>query len=133
MDERSKSRARFDPAVFLETSAKGRVICTHRKKQIIFAQGDAADGVFYIKKGKVKVTVVSAHGKEAVVALLGIDEFLGENAGLVIAELELQAEDTQFARPPWLGVEVTHDERYYNFRLAEKPFRHWPENLQAAR
>src|ERR1700692_4059528 len=62
-----------------------------------------------------------------------IDEFLGEHAGLVIAELELQAEDTQFARPPWLGVEVTHDERYYNFRLAEKPFRHWPENLQAAR
>jgi adenylate cyclase len=38
-----------------------------------------------------------------------------------------------FARPPWLGVEVTHDERYYNFRLSEKPFRHWPENLQAAR
>jgi len=62
-----------------------------------------------------------------------IDEFLGENAGLVIAELELESEDTVFARPPWLGVEVTHDERYYNFRLSEKPFRHWPENLQAAR
>jgi adenylate cyclase len=38
-----------------------------------------------------------------------------------------------FARPPWLGVEVTHDERYYNFRLAQRPYRHWPENLQAAR
>jgi adenylate cyclase len=62
-----------------------------------------------------------------------IDEFLGANAGLVIAELELQAEDAQFARPPWLGVEVTYDERYYNFRLSEKPYRHWPENLQAAR
>ena len=62
-----------------------------------------------------------------------IDEFLGENAGLVVAELELAAEDTVFARPPWLGVEVTHDERYYNFRLAQRPFRHWPENLQAAR
>jgi len=62
-----------------------------------------------------------------------IDEFLGENAGLVIAELELESEDAVFARPPWLGVEVTHDERYYNFRLSEKPFRHWPENLQAAR
>ena len=61
-----------------------------------------------------------------------IDEFLGENAGLVIAELELEAEDAAFARPPWLGVEVTHDERYYNFRLSEKPFRHWPENLRAA-
>jgi adenylate cyclase len=62
-----------------------------------------------------------------------IDEFLGENAGLVIAELELSAEDAAFARPPWLGVEVTHDERYYNFRLSQKPFRHWPENLQAVR
>jgi adenylate cyclase len=60
-----------------------------------------------------------------------IDEFLGENAGLLIAELELEAEDAAFARPPWLGVEVTHDERYYNFRLSEKPFRHWPENLRA--
>ena len=62
-----------------------------------------------------------------------IDEFLGANAGLVIAELELESEDALFARPPWLGVEVTHDERYYNFRLSEKPYRHWPENLQAAR
>jgi adenylate cyclase len=62
-----------------------------------------------------------------------IDEFLGENAGLVIAELELESEDARFARPPWLGAEVTHDERYYNFRLSERPYRHWPENLQAAR
>ena len=69
---------RFDPAVFLETAAKGRVISTHPKKHIIFAQGDAADAVFYIKKGKVKVTVVSTQGKEAVVAILGIDEFVGE-------------------------------------------------------
>ena len=62
-----------------------------------------------------------------------IDEFLGENAGLTIAELELAAEDAVFAMPPWLGAEVTHDERYYNFRLSQKPYRHWPENLQAAR
>jgi adenylate cyclase len=62
-----------------------------------------------------------------------IDEFLGANAGLVIAELELAAEDALFAAPPWLGVEVTHDERFYNFRLSAKPYRSWPENLQAAR
>ncbi len=60
-----------------------------------------------------------------------IDEFLGENAGLVIAELELPAEDAPFARPDWLGAEVTLEERYYNFRLAQRPFRHWPENLLA--
>ncbi|HEY6453084.1 MAG TPA: CYTH domain-containing protein [Steroidobacteraceae bacterium] len=60
-----------------------------------------------------------------------IDEFLRENAGLVIAELELESEQQPFARPAWLGVEVTHDERYYNFRLAQRPYRHWPENLRA--
>jgi CRP/FNR family cyclic AMP-dependent transcriptional regulator len=75
---KTTSGARFDPAVFLETSAKGRTISTYRKKQIIFAQGDASDAVIYIKKGKVKVTVVSKHGKEAVVAILGPDEFMGE-------------------------------------------------------
>jgi CRP-like cAMP-binding protein len=64
--------------VFLETAANGRVISTHKKKQIIFAQGDAADSVFYIKAGKVKITVVSKQGKEAVVAILGADQFLGE-------------------------------------------------------
>jgi len=68
----------FDPIEFLETTAQGRIVSTHRKKQIIFAQGDAADSVIYIKKGKVKVTVVSKQGKEAVVAILGADEFLGE-------------------------------------------------------
>ena len=68
----------FDPAVFFETVAEGRAISVHDRKQIIFAQGDAADAVFYIKKGKVKVTVVSRHGKEAVVAILGKDEFMGE-------------------------------------------------------
>lgn len=72
------SGAVFDPAVFLETVAKGRILAAHKKKRIIFSQGDPADAVFYIKKGKVKVTVLSKQGKEAVVALLGADEFLGE-------------------------------------------------------
>ena len=71
-------KRRFDPIEFLETAAKGRIISTHPRKQIIFAQGDLADAVIYIKKGKVKVTVVSKQGKEAVVAILGADEFLGE-------------------------------------------------------
>jgi len=75
---RPTTGTRFDPAVFLETAAQGRVVSTHPKRQIIFAQGELADAVFYIKKGKVKVTVVSKQGKEAVVAILGADEFLGE-------------------------------------------------------
>ncbi len=68
----------FDAAVFLETAAKGRVVSTHRKGEILFAQGDDADAIFYIREGKVKVTVISEHGKEAVVAILGADEFVGE-------------------------------------------------------
>ena len=75
---RGKDGARFDPAVFFATAAKGRAISRHSPRAIIFAQGDAADAVFYIKTGKVKVTVVSKQGKEAVVAILGTDEFIGE-------------------------------------------------------
>jgi CRP/FNR family transcriptional regulator, cyclic AMP receptor protein len=76
---RAKTGARrFDPATFLATTAKGRAVSTHRKGMILFAQGDAADAVFYLKKGKVKVTVLSKQGKEAVVALLSADEFFGE-------------------------------------------------------
>jgi len=55
-----------------------------------------------------------------------IDEFLGDNAGLVIAELELEFEQQDFARPAWLGEEVTDDPRYYNFRLSQHPYREWP-------
>jgi CRP/FNR family transcriptional regulator, cyclic AMP receptor protein len=71
-------KLRFEPAAFLETIAKGRIISTYRKRDIIFAQGDDAHAVFYIRKGKIKVTVLSKQGKEAVVAILGTDEFVGE-------------------------------------------------------
>jgi len=74
----TRATRRFDPAVFFETSGKGRTISKHRKKEIIFSQGDDANAVFYIKKGKVKVTVISKQGKEAVVAIMGADEFVGE-------------------------------------------------------
>ena len=54
-----------------------------------------------------------------------IDEFHGENEGLVVAELELDREDEPFARPPWLGVEVTQLRRYYNVCLVTHPYRAW--------
>jgi len=76
-----KSRSKgtlFDPRKFLEIAAKGRSISTHRKKEVIFSQGDVADAVIYIRKGTVKVCVTSRDGNEAVVAILGADEFLGE-------------------------------------------------------
>jgi CRP/FNR family transcriptional regulator, cyclic AMP receptor protein len=71
-------RTAFNPVAFFDKSAEGRTISTHRKKDVIFKQGDAADSVVYIKSGKIKVTVISKDGNEAVVALLGADEFLGE-------------------------------------------------------
>jgi adenylate cyclase len=54
-----------------------------------------------------------------------VDEFAGDNAGLVVAELELSAEDEAFERPAWLGEEVTHDARYFNSNLATQPFCTW--------
>ncbi|MBL0726073.1 CYTH domain-containing protein [Piscinibacter sp. HJYY11] len=54
-----------------------------------------------------------------------VDEFLGENAGLVVAEIELQSEEQSFSRPEWLGEEVTHDARYFNSSLSKHPFGRW--------
>ena len=68
----------FDPKLFLATVNGGRTIASYRKDEVIFSQGGPADAVFYIQKGKVKITVVSEQGKEAVVAVLGPDEFCGE-------------------------------------------------------
>jgi CRP/FNR family transcriptional regulator, cyclic AMP receptor protein len=73
-----KSNKPFDPGVFLRTDAKGRTILPFDKDHIIFRQGDHADSVLYIQTGKVKVTVVSQEGKEAIVAILGANQFLGE-------------------------------------------------------
>ena len=55
-----------------------------------------------------------------------VDEFLGENAGLVVAEIELDSADEVFERPDWLGEEVTDDARYYNLALASHPYSGWP-------
>jgi len=54
-----------------------------------------------------------------------VDEFLGENLGLVVAEIELPAEDAAFARPDWVGEEVTEDVRYFNSNLSRTPFTRW--------
>ena len=54
-----------------------------------------------------------------------VDEFLGDNAGLVVAEIELDSADEAFERPQWLGVEVTDTPRYYNLALASRPYSQW--------
>jgi CRP/FNR family transcriptional regulator, cyclic AMP receptor protein len=105
---------RFDPATFLATTAKGRSISTRRKGAIFFAQGDATDAIFYIKKGKVKVTVLSKHGKEAVVALLGTDEFFGE--GCLIGQPKRLATATAMTDCVIMRVETLEMQRALNRR-----------------
>src|ERR1700674_4930375 len=73
-----KPRPPFDPNAFLLKVAGGKTLSSYRKDQIVFSQGAPADAVFYIQKGKVKITVISEHGKEAVVALLGTGDVCGE-------------------------------------------------------
>ena len=60
-----------------------------------------------------------------------VDEFAGDNAGLVVAELELPTVDREFARPAWLGREVTEEQRFYNLALAERPYSRWSAVEQA--
>lgn len=68
----------FNVKSFLAKVGEGRSIGKYREDQIVFSQGDPAEAVFYIQEGEVKITVVSEHGKEAVVAILGTNEFFGE-------------------------------------------------------
>jgi CRP/FNR family transcriptional regulator, cyclic AMP receptor protein len=68
----------FDPTIFLATVNGGRTIVKYRRNQVVFAQGDAAAAVYYIEDGRVKVTVVSDQGKEAVVAIHDKGDFFGE-------------------------------------------------------
>jgi CRP/FNR family cyclic AMP-dependent transcriptional regulator len=74
----AKKLSKFDPKTFLSTINGGRKIEAFPKKQTIFAQGDPSDAVFYIQKGKVKLTVVSKSGKEATIGILNEGDFFGE-------------------------------------------------------
>ena len=74
----SKKLSKFDPKKFLSTINGGRKITAFPKKQTIFAQGDSSDAVFYIKEGKIRLTVVSKTGKEATIGILNEADFFGE-------------------------------------------------------
>jgi CRP/FNR family transcriptional regulator, cyclic AMP receptor protein len=73
-----RTKPSFDPQKFLAKVGEGKTIAKYRKDQIIFSQGEVADAVFYIQKGKVKLAVISEQGKEAVVAILEPGQFFGE-------------------------------------------------------
>ena len=75
---RRNRKLAFDPKAFLSKVNGGRATSDYRMDQIVYTQGEPADSVFYVQSGKVKKTVVSEQGKEAVVALLGTGDFFGE-------------------------------------------------------
>ena len=73
-----KRKTPFDPKVFLSKMGRGRIVSEYAKNQIVYSQGAPADTVFYLQTGKVKITVLSEQGKEAVVAILSVGDFFGE-------------------------------------------------------
>jgi CRP/FNR family cyclic AMP-dependent transcriptional regulator len=75
----AKSKSPFNPHAFLSTIGKGRNMVAFQNKGTIFAQGDSTDGLFFIQKGKVRLTVVSEAGKEATLGILGVGDFFGES------------------------------------------------------
>jgi CRP/FNR family cyclic AMP-dependent transcriptional regulator len=79
----------FDPEAFLAKAGLGRTILNLKKYEAAFAQGDPADAIFYVQKGQLRVTVTSANGKEATIALVGPGEFLGENCMVSVHPIRL--------------------------------------------
>src|SRR6202162_1095110 len=84
----AKKKRDFNPEQFLATIGQGRKVAPVPKKQTIFTQGDAADAVFYVQQGKVRLTVVSTIGKEASLGILSEGEFFGEG-GLAVQPLRM--------------------------------------------
>jgi CRP/FNR family cyclic AMP-dependent transcriptional regulator len=109
-----KRRPSFNPKSFLAKIGEGRSIHAYRREQIGFSQGDPADAVFYIQKGEVKITVVSEQGKEAVVAILGPNDYFGEGClagqGLRIASVATMRDSVIVRLEKASIVRVIHQE-----------------------
>jgi len=114
-----RNTAAFEPAAFLAKTGLGRTITDLKKGQTVFSQGDAANAVFYVQKGKIKLTVISKRGKEATIALLGSGSFLGEEC---IAAIQPQRMATATALTPSTilrierkeMVRVLHEEQLFS-------------------
>jgi CRP/FNR family transcriptional regulator, cyclic AMP receptor protein len=111
---KSKQIAPFNPQTFLKQVGSGKTTLTCPKKRILFSQGDAADAVFYVQAGRVKLTVISSQGKEAIVAILEPGAFFGEGclAGqLVCMATAAAAEKSTVVRiDKQAMIRVLHDE-----------------------
>jgi CRP/FNR family cyclic AMP-dependent transcriptional regulator len=109
----------FEPEVFLARNGLGRKMIDLKKQQTVFSQGDDANAVFYIQKGRVKLTVISKRGKEATIAILGAGDFLGEEC---IAAIQPRRMATATALTPSTilridrkqMVRVLHDQKAFS-------------------
>jgi CRP/FNR family cyclic AMP-dependent transcriptional regulator len=116
--KKQKGSVSFDPQVFLATVGVARTITQCPKGYKIFSQGDSAEAVFYIQQGRVKVKVLSKQGKEAVIAILGTGDFLGE--ACLIGQTVCLATATVIAPTFILRIEknemlrVLHEERRFS-------------------
>src|SRR6267378_1751029 len=116
--KKQKGAVSFDPQVFLATVGLARTITERPKDSKIFSQGDPADAVFYIQQGRVKLKVKSKQGREAVIAILGVGDFLGEacligqtvclmTATVIVPSFILRIEKSEMLR-------VLHEERRFS-------------------
>jgi CRP/FNR family transcriptional regulator, cyclic AMP receptor protein len=81
---KKSKKAAFDPELFLAKVGDGKAVSKYETDQIVFHQGDVGDAVFYIQSGKIKLTVISERGKEAVVGILEPKHFFGEGCSMAI-------------------------------------------------
>lgn len=116
---RLRKQPAFQPATFLAKTGLGRTIVDLKKRQTVFSQGDPANEVFYIQKGRIKLTVISKRGKEATIALLGAGNFLGEEC-IAAIQPQRMATATAIAPATLLRIErkemarVLHEEKLFS-------------------
>ena len=101
----------FDPQVFLAVVGTGKTVSKYRKNQIVFSQGDAADTIYYLQKGKIKVVVVSEQGKEAVVGLIEAGQFFGE--GCLNGQKKADLNDVAIESCLITAITIGHASRWF--------------------
>ncbi len=113
-----KAKLPFDPKAFLAKVGKGKTHADYQKNHKVFTQGDAAEAVFYVQKGKVKLTVVSRQGKQAVVAVLRAGDFFGEGCmagqSLRMATATTMSDCSIVRLERLNAIRVLHDERAFS-------------------
>ena len=121
--ETSSVRVRIEGEVARLNIKSATLGVTRREYEYAIPVSDAQEMLKHLCDGSLihKWRYHVRHGEH----LWEIDIFEGDNGGLVVAEIELDSEDEIFARPAWLGAEVSHDARYYNVYLAQHPFKEW--------